>query len=329
MSSTLERLAAADPLLDRLLFAPKPKPLTPIPWPAGLQPVTQKLTGTAIPSADVIVTTYTVAEAQALADVLSPGVPSSSWVPYTDGWHDYAPELTSRSPARYSKRLGSYALTGIGSRRVLVFKSELHLATDSTQLPLAKLFGQLVAAVKPSLVITTGTAGGVGAETELGDVLVTSSAKFNCQKAFKAAAFAQQRFSTGHSVPADARTSGLMLPNWGQLKPLATRAPIVATGDVQTVDFFAFDDAEDTYHVRDDDPDTAMEEMDDAVLPLALQSISAPPAWCSIRNASDPQVPKMSDLEAERKWAAGIYARYGYWTTVCSAIACWGVIAAM
>ena len=39
-----------------------------------------------LPPADVLVVTYTVAEGYALADVLTPGVDTSDWTPYTKGW---------------------------------------------------------------------------------------------------------------------------------------------------------------------------------------------------------------------------------------------------
>jgi hypothetical protein len=46
----------------------------------------------------------------------------------------------------------------------------------------------------------------------------------------------------------------------------------------------------------------------------------------SIRNASDPQMDG-PDLNTEKQQAAAIYERYGYWTTIGSAITCWAAIA--
>jgi hypothetical protein len=84
----------------------------------------------------------------------------------------------------------------------------------------------------------------------------------------------------------------------------------------------------DTFGVVRNDPLAHTEEMDDATLPLALSQLSAPPPWTSIRNASDPQVPSsVGDIEAQKQWAEDIYNKYGYWTTIGSAIACWSVIA--
>jgi hypothetical protein len=47
-----------------------------------------------------VVVTWTVAEAQALADVLTPGMPSTSWKPYAHRWTSYEGQLKGRSPAR-------------------------------------------------------------------------------------------------------------------------------------------------------------------------------------------------------------------------------------
>lgn len=321
-----------DPLVDRISFEAKPEPLKPISWPDGLAPVPRAVDPTNLPEADVLVVTYTTAEAQALADVLA-GVPSHRWVPYTANFAAYEGQLTHRSPARYSHDLGRWALTSIGGKSVLLFKSSLHLATDAKTLPMRQLWLQLLSAVSPKLVITTGTAGGIGRGTVLGDVTITNGAKFNCAREFKDAPFAQRTFvGPGWRVGRYTMTANdLIQINADRLKPIARHAPqiglVLGKPGVETMDYFGFADDEDSYGVVKNDSFAHTEEMDDAVLPLALEVAGSSVPWLSIRNASDPQVPQMKDLEAEKKWAAGIYARFGYWTTVCSAIACWGVIA--
>jgi hypothetical protein len=99
-------------------------------------------------------------------------------------------------------------------------------------------------------------------------------------------------------------------------------------GGVETIDFFGFANTTDSFGIVRNYPQARTEEMDDATLPLALDDLSDPPPWCSIRNASDPQVSSdIGDLEAQKRWATEIYQQYGYWTTVGSAIATWAVIA--
>src|ERR1700722_16567166 len=110
-----------DTVLARLTYEPKPELLTPIPWPAGLAPTPIEHAGSPgdpLPAVDVLVVTWTAAEFLALADVLTPGHPSTDWIHYTENWSAYASQLTDRSPAREANRLGEYALTQIGTKRV-------------------------------------------------------------------------------------------------------------------------------------------------------------------------------------------------------------------
>jgi nucleoside phosphorylase len=322
-----------DPILDRITFVASPAPLKTIPWPKGLGPEPPASVPEELPQADVLVVTWTAAEAHGLADVLTPGHPSRAWKRYTEEWSRYEHQLTGRSPARFSKCLGLWALTEIDGKRAVLFKSDLHLATDAQSLPIRQLLAQLIKAVKPKLVITTGTAGGIGTGTQLGDVCVTNGAKFNCQQAFKAEPFAQQTFK-GKPWKAGKQLKScgkLLAVNAGELRPVAARDPEISTvigkPGVETIDFFGFADATDSYDIAKNDPDAHNEEMDDATLPLALGDIKSAIPWLSIRNASDPQVQHMQSLKAEKAWAEQIYEKYGYWTTIGSAIACWAAIA--
>lgn len=328
-----------DLLLERITYEAPHQAPAPIPWPGGLAPTAtpyDRAANQPLPSCDVLVVTWTVAEAQALADVLTPGMPSRSWKPYAHGWASYEPQLTWRSPARDAGCLAYVARVRIGDVAVLAVKSELHLATDSVSAPLVALWQQMVSEAKPKLVITTGTAGGIGAATQLGDVFVVTNAKFNCTKDFKGKPWAQRLFTGspvqggGHAAAFDA----LVAPNAGRLQPQATRPPTLtfgaALGGVETVDYFGFANTDDSYGIVRNYPHARTEEMDDATLPLALSGLAHPPAWCSIRNASDPQVSTaVGDLRAQARWANQIYQRYGYWTSVGSAIATWAVIANM
>jgi hypothetical protein len=122
-----------------------------------------------------------------------------------------------------------------------------------------------------------------------------------------------------------------MAVNAPKLRPVATRDPVlVVGGDVETVDYFGFDDTDDSYHIVENDAQAHTEEMDDATAFLALSELGSSIPALSIRNASDPEVPSsIGTLEQQSKWASSIYTRYGYYTTVGSAIACWAVIAGL
>jgi nucleoside phosphorylase len=324
----------SDAVLDRITLVAQHAPMAAIPWPKDLAPVHQQYNSDPdqpLPAADVLVVTWTTAEAQALADVLTPGLASRSWQPYARNWSEYEPQLTGRSPARDEHCMAHYALSTIGSTKVVVAKSELHLATDATSAPVIQLWRQLVGDCKPRLVVSTGTAGGIGAQTQLGDVFCVTSAKFNCTQALASKPWAQERYQDAALAagPNADCFATLVAANAAQLRPVATRDPVLTFGgDVETVDYFAFANTTDSYGLVSNDPDAHTVEMDDATLPLALSTISAAPRWCSVRNASDPQVSSsLGDLEAQKAWAAKIYAEYGYWTTVASAIGSWAVIA--
>lgn len=329
-----------DPLLARLAYEPASVELEPIPWPAGVAPTPIKYDATpltALPKADVLVVTWTSAEWMALADVLTPGVHKTKWLRYAEHWADYEPQLTWKSPAKEANCLAEYQLTQIGDKRVLCVHSQLHLATDAVSAPIVQLWQQMVAEVEPSLVITTGTAGGIGTSTVLGDVFIVQQAKFNCTKAFKGKPWAQERFVQEDVLPIGPNVivaNETLLPINAKRLPgnLAPRLPKIwaGAGDVETVDYFGFADTDDSFGVVKNDPQAHTEEMDDATLPLALSTLTDPPAWLSIRNASDPEVPSsIGSLEAQSKWASGIYEKWGYTTTIGSAIACWAVIADM
>ena len=95
--------------------------------------------------------------------------------------------MSKGSPAVLAKRLGASWTTTIASKKVLIFKSDSHLSQDTDHavpkgnatLPNADVWQQLITEVRPQLVITTGTAGGIGAQCEVGDVLVSQIVRFD------------------------------------------------------------------------------------------------------------------------------------------------------
>ena len=92
-----------------------------------------------------------------------------------------------------------------------------------------------------------------------------------------------------------------------------------------TTDFFAFDDSSNTFGLQGLG---AAVEMGDAVLGMVIDEMgSKAPLWTAIRNASDPQIDNtgMTLKEAADK-AGQIYEKFGYWTTIPSAITCWATV---
>jgi nucleoside phosphorylase len=331
----------SETLLARISFDPgsKAAELKPIPWPDGLAPTPistpDHQDSDPLPGADVLMVTYTAAEGRALADVLTPGITSTEWNHYTKDWATYAPLLGDQAPARESKRLGSWLVTRIGGRDVVCFKSELHPATDGPELPILRLWAQMIADVQPRLVITTGTAGGVGQGTQLGDVAVASTVRWDCQEQFKSEPWANTAYPTSALTPAMRTALGTVAPllsaNADKIPGRYRNRPVAIWDSETTVttDFFAIGDTTDHYGLLAAAPDCRAVEMDDAALALALTALSTPPPFLSIRNASDPVMPGNEAIPEQIKQASSIYQQYGYFTTVDSAIACWAVTTAL
>lgn len=306
-----------------------------IPWPASYVPTWAPINARntdPLPRADALVVTYTEAEGKALSDTLTPGHPSSDWTSYTNGWGDLRPLVGPRGPSLQSDRAGCWAVTDIGDRKAVLVKSDLHPATDGPKLPIVPLWQQMVAQVRPSLIITTGTAGGVGSSIQLGDVVATASVRWDCKEQFAAQPWATSSYSSpgGLSILNSAPVQSFLLQATQQLMPAntvpRTGTPAVWGGTTVSTDFFAFDDANNYYGLRTYQEDASAVEMDDSALPLALGDDTTP--WLSVRNASDPQM-NYPTLAEEKEKAAEIYRDYGYATTVNSAVAVWAIIAGL
>jgi nucleoside phosphorylase len=326
--------AAVAPLVSRLPH--------PVPWPrnpptaAPLNPPPSETSSLShFAGYDAVVFTWTAAEASALAALFTPNHLPSQWYEYRHGVAEYIPLVTgARAPfndkqpdmARYYHSLGLYFPCTIGAAKVLLFKSGLHLAYDGPATPLKKLVAEIAQTVRPKMVITTGTAGGIGKDTGLGDIVIAPVVKFDCTTQFKAEPWAKDSY-TASPLPAKALTAvtpALLAVNAAKLpnspKPKVWHA---AADEVVTTDFFAFDDSTDHYKLQGLGRAC---EMGDAMVAQALEAFPHI-KWYAVRNASDPQIDNPTgDMKKAAKQAGEIYSRYGAFTTAGSAIATWAVI---
>jgi nucleoside phosphorylase len=318
-----------------------PKNFTPIPWPKNLEPtpLSQKKheSGKPLPECDYLIVTWTVAEALALSNVLTPGYDSKTdWYNYTHLFSEhYKPIIKKGAPSLKSNRLGTWFKTRIGNSSVLCFKSDLHLARDGSKLPLKDLWLQIIQEVKPKLVITTGTAGAIGKDCLLGDVVVSNKVRFKCEKVFKNSKFNNTEYIDKGPIKLYNKKfviNKLLTLNANKL-PEAERTPtifykvtdIIKYIDIVTTDFFAYDNSLDIFQLQS--LGSAV-EMGDAVLGLVSKELGIKsPKWLAVRNASDPQIDGNLSKEEQIQMAVRIYEKYGYWTTVNSAITCWALIA--
>lgn len=339
-------------------------------WPAGLAPVPEALPGRPtphdpLPEADYLVITWTVAELEALAAVLTPGVSRNQWYRYARGFETYLPAIRDRAPARMAQRLGSYYLTKIGAARVLCFKSELHLNQDGVMqpsgfatLPVKDLFKQLIGEVKPKLVITVGTAGATYPDHHLGDVMVTRAATFHCRSEFARAPFNNRTYRSDFALATGAfgharellrhQDAHLIEPDFGpptshypgasHLVPgFKNRPSIRIDGGGGPGDLPAFQPILTTDTFEFGTTDNKLEElgcgveMGDAVLGLAVEELGSKQRWLVVRNASDPAINAAlphgkRPFDMQAHWAVWYYEAYGFWTSVNSAVATWAVV---
>lgn len=192
------------------------------------------------------------------------------------------------------------------------------------------MFKQVILQTHARLVITSGTAGAIGTKLKLGDVAIARTARFKCDGTFKRAPFNGKSYTSDYTLADHAHLDivnrELIAVNAGQLKDERSGTPKVLTTAAQfgepdvivTTDKFEFHDKQNTFKLQ---KLGAMVEMDDAVLGLAIDEMGGPTKWLAIRNASDPQMP--SD---DPKESSDIYMKYGYWTSIVSALACWAAV---
>jgi hypothetical protein len=313
-----------------------------LPFPDGQSPVPQELDDDPspddpLPQADVLVVTWTVAEHNALADVLTPGFERNSWYRYQRGFNTYMPEIRDGAPARSAKRLGSYFRTRVAGRDLLCVKSELHLNQDriptgdgTATLPVKRFFRQMIDEVRPTLVITVGTAGAtfppsgttnVGGTAwqahGLGDVMITRGAKFRLSRKFANETFAKTKYEcTTFKIPTSRLAASqellkvnadkLVEPHFGApstkyalpaLLPGFTNTPAFR---IDGRDFPEFHPILTTDFFEFGTSTNGLEhegcgvEMGDAVLGMVVEEMidegRHAPDWLVIRNASDPQI---------------------------------------
>jgi purine-nucleoside phosphorylase len=309
-----------------------------ISWPAGQAPATAAdpggVAGGPLPNADVLIVTWTVDEGHALSRVLTPGKDSrNDYFAYTHNYDEISKDMRAGCPARQAKRLGAYWRTTIAGKSVVMFKSESHMSQDGPKLPNIQVWRQIISEVRPRLVITTGTAGGIGADAQVGDVVVSPVVRFDCTAKFAKEPFAQSHYSSAKADTSHFATAkGLFAANAAQLPPDNKRSPIITidpaaslTSCVLTTDFFGFDTSDNHYKIQGLG---AVSEMGDAVLGLVAQEIgAAAPAFLAIRNVSDPQIKADGlTLQQQAHMAAQIYKGFGRWSSVCSAIVCWASV---
>jgi len=313
--------------------------LAPITWPDGLAPVTAplgnyapgtKITGPLQAQADALIILYTEPETQALLDVFTH---NNAWTPARrQTWYGYAHnfdafkgsiEGISGDEALEQGIFGYLSAMKIGSKTVVLYKTELHPKQNGPQLPFVPVLQQLISELSPQLVISTGTAGGIGAKIQCGDVAIMEEARFHVQGQYPKDPQINT-LSTNRTLLADTvafdpeyvnyaaeNLTQLSLPGLAQcytkLQKLAgysfvarpTQAssiyvtnqhPAPGPQPMATVsaDYLTVDDSNDSEGLQ---ALGIMNETDDAFVFYAISKLpGTPPKWLSVRNASEPQI---------------------------------------
>jgi hypothetical protein len=322
----------------------------PVQWPSGLepQPATQAPEGESLPEADVLIVTWTTEEGRALAHVLTPGCeshpPTKSspaepgmryWKEYKKNYAALTAHMSPGAPARGLGRLGTYWTATIAGKQVTLFKSDSHMSQDGPEdlqrTPNRLVWKQIIEDCKPKWVITTGTAGGIGTSCEVGDVVATRFVAFDSGHPPKhPAAFepfacpvdaSTQHFGAAHALFA---ANGQFLPKSNKREPKILHGKTQHSG-VITTRGFQYDDSANSFELQGHGD---VCEMGDAVLAYVCKELGAQaPKYAMVRNVSDPQI---DSTEPEAPALANyIYEHFGRWSTVCSAIVCWAIVAGL
>jgi len=308
-----------------------PDQLGPAPLPLGDYQPGQKITGPINFKADVLILLYTELETRAFLDVFTG---NNDWSPSRQNtWYFYAHNFASLknniqgindSDALRNGFFGYLSAVSIGDQKVVIYKTELHAKVNGNKLAIVPVIQQLVTELQPSLVISTGTAGGMGGVLNCGDVAVTSSARFRVSTQYptfpEINSLSQSNTALSNNVAVNDKYinyaadnfTKLTLPSLAQCyNEFATRAgyaflkkntdpPSIYVTSINpvpgpepmavvTADFLSVDDSSDAEGLE---PLGIMNENDDAYAFFAISKLPAgqQPQWLSIRNASDPQV---------------------------------------
>jgi hypothetical protein len=332
---------AIDDAFARAALAQQPVvvPLGPIAWPAGLTPtvtplgtykIGETITTALSVQADVLIVLYTDLETQALLEVFTQ---NSEWSPARKKtWNGYGHNFARFKPliegidgdtALEQGLFGYLSALTIGAKRVVLFKSELHPKQNGSQLPFVPVLQQLVSELQPALVLSTGTAGAIGAALACGDVAITQAARFVCEVKYPNDP-AIDTLSANHTQLTNAVTidpsrlafaaaeltplsqAGLeqCYENLQKLKGFEfVREPKGASAiyvtnqnpvpgsepmDIVSADYLTVDDTNDAEGLQSLG---VMNDTDDAFLFYAISQMpGTQPQWLSVRNASEPQI---------------------------------------
>jgi kumamolisin len=308
-----------------------------------------------LPAADAVVICWADAEWAPIQHVFCDSGSPMSYSNRTRGewpdWQKYTAGLPSGVDSEWTY-WGYYRLVLVGTKRILLFKSNTHLDSPGQQY-LEQLIGIFISKVKPSLILSTGTAGGTIPTNHVGTINVVDAGtlydKSEPQSAWKTYASSWKASwgvvsKTGFTqllvpVPTTAGDISSIANQFNQfynssyplseLDPgdlsIADKKPVLnnmttAGTSLLTANSFVVGTTSGNLDAF------ACVEMDDAVIDLTCKAAGV--AFGSVRNISDPAQNAALPSQAQGDWGSAIYNAYGFYTSYNSAIVTWAILSA-
>lgn len=330
-------------------------PVPPVNWTAvgASAPTTLATPPGDLPRADVIIITWADAEWAAMEHVFcnsTASMPysarnSGSWA----GWREYDNGIPAVHGWDY---WGYYRLVQIGSRTVILFKSNTHLDHPGERY-LAQMISRLISLAKPGLVLSIGTAGGARTGDPIGTVnVVHAGTLYESGKPANQWPEYSNAWPAGWSVIRQAGFRKLLFPvptTAGDLQSLCSQfnqfyqtnyslaelnvnnlnmadaVPAInnltpAGTSLLTANSFLVATSAGNLGAY------ACVEMDDAIIGSVCASHKTPFGF--IRNISDPVQNSALPSRAQGDWGSAVYDAYGLYTSYNGAVAAWAIIAA-
>jgi nucleoside phosphorylase len=324
-------------------------PLPVINWSSIGQQAPQLLnTPSELPTADAVVITWAEPEWAALEHVFCNSGTSMAYTQQNTGsWPGWI-KYSDGAPSGLDY-WGYYRLVGIGSAKVLLFKSNTHYAASQGEQDLEALTNLFTQSVKPSLILSIGTAGGARTTDPIGtvnvvhsDVLYESNQPQSAWPAYSstwtpswtllsAKAFGSLLFpipttaadlksiSTQFNTFYNSKYSlNVLNPdnlNMGASSPAINNLTKAGTALVTAKSFVVANTSGNLAKF-------ACVEMDDAVIAMAAGKTP----FGSVRNISDPiQNATLTDA-FQGHWGEAIYTAYGLYTSYNGALAAWAIL---
>ncbi len=319
-----------------------------------------------LPDADMVVITWTSAEWSAFDHVFvnsqTPRGPYAS-TDWRDAWKAYS---RGTSSAEGTTPWGYYLLVGIednsgSEKKVILFKSETHLAHAPYIAGLTEMTKCILEDAKPDQIYSIGTAGGASLKSVLGDVALTNSGHIKLKlpenkgvdfnnKTFTSSFYpyldmipsVEKQFIPLSTVMTKSELEYLIeklheekkvaapfgyedLVNF-PLSPSNTDKPKVMEAKgipLLTTDYYFIANGDDTAQY------SAL-EMDDTVIghQAGLMGVD----YCYVRNISDPVIASKAQdgteipAEVREEWSSLIYETAGFYTSFNGALTAWAAL---